>query len=96
MWISSYASDFSDTGIQKLIPRYDKCLNSGGDYIEKLLKYVCIFCIQGRVSKSAVMDIISFLCVSLSSSTVQLHDDRLGSRCACSEAAFNSQNGDCA
>jgi hypothetical protein len=31
------AADFSDTGIraQKLIPRYDKCLNSGSDYVEK-------------------------------------------------------------
>jgi transposase len=35
MWLSSQAADFSDAGIQKLIPRYDKCLNSGGDYIEK-------------------------------------------------------------
>jgi hypothetical protein len=24
-----------DTGIQKLVSRYNKCLNSGGDYIEK-------------------------------------------------------------
>jgi hypothetical protein len=29
------AAEFFDTGIQKLIPRYDKCLSSGGDYIEK-------------------------------------------------------------
>jgi hypothetical protein len=38
-----------------------------------------------------------FLCVSLGSSIVQLHDS-LGSRraCACSEAGFCSQNGDCA
>jgi hypothetical protein len=33
--LSSQATDFFDTGIQKLIPRYDKCLNSGGDYAEK-------------------------------------------------------------
>jgi hypothetical protein len=41
------------------------------------------------------MDVIGFLCVSLGSSTVQLHDS-LGSRCACaySEACFSSQNGD--
>jgi hypothetical protein len=46
-------------------------------------------------SKTAVMDLIGFLCVSLDSSTVQLHDI-LGCRnaCACSEAGFNSQNGD--
>jgi hypothetical protein len=33
-WLSSMAADFFDTGIQKRIPRY-KCLNSGGDYVEK-------------------------------------------------------------
>jgi hypothetical protein len=38
------------------------------------------------------MDVIGFLCVSLGSSTVQLHD-RLRSRCACvySEAGFSSR-----
>jgi hypothetical protein len=58
--------------------------------------------IRGRVSKqitngskTAVMDVIGFLCVSLGSSTVHLHDS-LGSRRvgACSEADFSSQNGD--
>jgi hypothetical protein len=41
------------------------------------------------------MDVIGFLCVSLGSSTVQLHDS-LGSRreCACSETGFSRQNGD--
>jgi hypothetical protein len=34
-WLSSMAADFFDTGIQKLIPQYDKCLSSGGDYGEK-------------------------------------------------------------
>jgi hypothetical protein len=57
---------------------------------------------RGRVSKqvtngskTAVMDVIGFLCVSLGNSTVQLHDS-LGSRhaCACSEVTFGSQNGD--
>jgi hypothetical protein len=38
---SSQAADFFDTGIQWLISRY-KCLNSGGDFVEKQLKYVCI------------------------------------------------------
>jgi hypothetical protein len=37
-WLSSQAADCYDTGIQKLIPRYDKCLNSGGDYVEKQTK----------------------------------------------------------
>jgi histone-lysine N-methyltransferase SETMAR len=34
-WLSSKTADFFDTGIQKLIPQYDKCLNSGTDYVEK-------------------------------------------------------------
>jgi hypothetical protein len=34
-WLSSQAADFFDTGIQKLIRQYDKCLNSSGDYVEK-------------------------------------------------------------
>jgi hypothetical protein len=58
--------------------------------------------IRGRVSKqatngnkAAVMDVIGFLCISLGSGTVKLHDS-LGSirACACSEAGFSSQNGD--
>jgi histone-lysine N-methyltransferase SETMAR len=28
MWLSSKAVDFFDTGIQKLIPQYEKCLKS--------------------------------------------------------------------
>jgi hypothetical protein len=46
-------------------------------------------------SKAFLMDVIGFLCASLGSSKVQLHDS-LGSRCACacSEAHFSSQNGD--
>jgi histone-lysine N-methyltransferase SETMAR len=42
-WLSSQVADFLHTGIQKRIPQYDKCLNYGGDYVEKLLKYVRIF-----------------------------------------------------
>jgi histone-lysine N-methyltransferase SETMAR len=34
-WLNSQAADFFDTGRQKLISRYDKCLSSGGDYVEK-------------------------------------------------------------
>jgi hypothetical protein len=33
--LNSQTSDFLDTGIQKRIHRYDKCLNSGGDYAQK-------------------------------------------------------------
>jgi hypothetical protein len=51
--------------------------------------------IRQNGSKPAVMDVIDSLCVSLGSSTVQLHDN-LGSRqvCACSEACFSSSNDD--
>jgi hypothetical protein len=34
-WLNSQVADFFDTGIQKLIPQYNKCFNSGGDYGEK-------------------------------------------------------------
>jgi hypothetical protein len=41
------------------------------------------------------MDVIGFLCVSLGSSTVQLHDSLVNRRtCKCSEAGFSSKNGD--
>jgi hypothetical protein len=58
--------------------------------------------IQGRVSKyvtngskTAIINVLGFLCVSVGSSAVQLHG-RLGSRraCAYSEAGFSSQNDD--
>jgi hypothetical protein len=34
-WFASQAASFYDAGIQKLGPRYDKCLNNGGNYVEK-------------------------------------------------------------
>uniref|UniRef100_A0A1B6IFY2 Histone-lysine N-methyltransferase SETMAR n=1 Tax=Homalodisca liturata TaxID=320908 RepID=A0A1B6IFY2_9HEMI len=34
-WLSSLAASFFDDTIQKLIPRYDKCLNNNGNYVEK-------------------------------------------------------------
>jgi hypothetical protein len=58
--------------------------------------------LRGRVSKqvtngckTAVMDVIDFICVSMDSNTGQIHDS-LGSRraCACSQAGLSSQNGD--
>jgi hypothetical protein len=33
-WFASQAVSFYDAGIQKLLPRY-KCLNNGGNYVEK-------------------------------------------------------------
>lgn len=34
-WLKSQAADFYRDGIEKLVPRYDKCLNLNGDYVEK-------------------------------------------------------------
>jgi hypothetical protein len=49
-WLSSQVADVFDTGIQKLIHQYDKCLNSSGDCSGKQLKYVCIFSIYNFFS----------------------------------------------
>jgi hypothetical protein len=37
-WLSPQVAGFFDTGIPKLIPQYDKCMNSGGDNAVKRLK----------------------------------------------------------
>jgi histone-lysine N-methyltransferase SETMAR len=34
-WLSSQVATFYDEGIQKLVSCYDKCLNNGGNYVEK-------------------------------------------------------------
>jgi hypothetical protein len=34
-WFASQAASLYDAGIQKLVPRYDKCLNNGVNYVEK-------------------------------------------------------------
>jgi hypothetical protein len=34
-WFASQVASFYDAVIQKLVPRYDKCLNNGGNYVEK-------------------------------------------------------------
>ena len=36
-WFQSQAANFYDTEVQKLMPRLDKYLISGGEYVEKLL-----------------------------------------------------------
>ena len=35
MCFASQAASFYDEGIQKLVQRYDKCLNNGGNYVKK-------------------------------------------------------------
>jgi hypothetical protein len=34
-WLNGLVVEVYDEGIQKLVTCYDKCLNVGGDYIEK-------------------------------------------------------------
>jgi hypothetical protein len=34
-WFSGLATDFYDTGMQKLVTQRDKCLNLYGDFVEK-------------------------------------------------------------
>jgi len=34
-WFKGLAADFYDLGIQKLVPRLNKCLDNAGDYVEK-------------------------------------------------------------
>ncbi|GFX94677.1 histone-lysine N-methyltransferase SETMAR [Trichonephila clavipes] len=34
-WLSNQAASFFDDGIQKLVPRCDKCFISNGNYVEK-------------------------------------------------------------
>jgi hypothetical protein len=34
-WLNGLVADVYDEGIQNLITRYDKCLNVGGDYVQK-------------------------------------------------------------
>jgi uncharacterized OsmC-like protein len=33
--LNGLVAEVYDEGIQKLVTRYDKCLNAGGDYVEK-------------------------------------------------------------
>jgi hypothetical protein len=34
-WFKGQAADFYDSGIQKLVPRLNKCLDYASDYVEK-------------------------------------------------------------
>jgi hypothetical protein len=35
MWFKGQVANFYDSGIQKLVPRLNKCLDIAGDYVEK-------------------------------------------------------------
>jgi hypothetical protein len=39
-WLHNLAAPFFDEGLQKLVSQY-KCLNVGGNYVEKYCSYVC-------------------------------------------------------
>jgi len=39
-WLTSQTAAFYEAGIQNLVPRYDKCLNNGGEYVENRFKNV--------------------------------------------------------
>ena len=48
-WFKGQAADFYDSGIQKLVPRLNKCLDNAGDYVEKYsyvqaIHWQCRFC----------------------------------------------------
>jgi len=34
-WFKGLATNFYGSGIQKLVPRLNKCLDNAGDYVEK-------------------------------------------------------------
>jgi hypothetical protein len=34
-WLHNLAAPFFDEGLQKLVLRYDRCLNVDGNYVEK-------------------------------------------------------------
>jgi len=34
-WLHNVTAPFLDEGLQKLVSRYDKCLNVDGNYVEK-------------------------------------------------------------
>ena len=34
-WFQGQAADFYESGIQKLVPRRNKCLDNAGEYVEK-------------------------------------------------------------
>ena len=34
-WFKGQAANFYDSGIQKLVPRLNKCLDNAGNYVEK-------------------------------------------------------------
>ena len=42
-WLHNLAGTFFEDGLQKLVSPYDKCLNVGGNNVEKWCSYVCVY-----------------------------------------------------
>jgi histone-lysine N-methyltransferase SETMAR len=42
-WLHNLAAPFFDERLQKLVSRYDKCLNVDGNYVEKSRSYIYIY-----------------------------------------------------
>jgi hypothetical protein len=38
-WFKEQAADFNDSGIQKLVPRLNKCLDNAGEYVKNKFMY---------------------------------------------------------
>jgi len=38
-WFKGQVADFYDSGIKKLVPRLNKCLDNAGDYVENKVMY---------------------------------------------------------
>ena len=53
-WFKGQAADFYDSGIKKLVPRLNKCLDNAGKYVEKI-SYVQAIHSQCRFCKLKMM-----------------------------------------
>jgi len=53
-WFIGQAADFHDSGIQKLFPRINKCLDNAGDYVENKIMYRQFIYIVAFVNKKTV------------------------------------------
>jgi len=38
-WFKGLTAEFYDSGIQKMVPRLNKCLDNAGDYVENKVMY---------------------------------------------------------
>jgi hypothetical protein len=64
-WFKGLAADFCDSGIQKLVPRLNKCLDNASDYVEKY-SYVQEIRSQCRFTKLKMLYMFTTFVSSLS------------------------------